>query len=114
MKKKLLILSMALVLSCSFGCAPSMPFNPNQTATQRPALPADPNQAVLGLYQQKSLNKALDALLSEKEKCNASEPEVKFIEKKLDCRTAERFWIEKCGGGDNYQGYNNSSFTLEM
>jgi hypothetical protein len=94
--KGILIAAMLLMLT---GCGPLQPANQNQVAANRPLAPADPNQAMLNLLQQRTLERALTRWEAEgsKEKCKC-EPKIIYKKRDMNCREIENEYWNKCNG----------------
>jgi hypothetical protein len=100
-------LVMGAVSSCTVGCGSLQsvgavqPVNSNQVAANRQLPPADPNQALLQVLQQKSFENAVRKMLApdinDQQKCK---PVTRIIEKQqsLTCADIEKLFFGQCNG----------------
>ena len=108
MIKKMVLYAIVLgaVSSCTIACGPLQPANQNQVGANRQFPPADPNQAMLNLLQQRTLERALKNWEAEspKEQCKC-EPEIIYKERQMSCREIEEEFWNRCNGEAAKTGY---------
>ena len=95
--KEIYLTALLLILT---GCGPLQPANQNQVAANRPLAPADPNQAMLNLLQQRTLERALtrwEAETNPPEQCHGK-PEVIYKTRDMTCNEVEFIYWNKCNG----------------
>ena len=92
--------SFVIVLLVLTGCGPLQPANQNQVAANRPMAPADPNQAMLNLLQQRTLERALtrwEAEATQVEQCQGT-PKIIYKDRDMTCSQIEYMFWNKCNG----------------
>lgn len=116
LKNLIYAIALGAVSSCTMACGPVMPANQNQVGAERPLPPTDPNQVMLNLIQQRTLERALNSWTpGSQDKCN-SEPVIKYIDKprSMTCKQAEDFWMKRCGGEPEINSQlDDLGYTLE-